>query len=162
MSKSSRRARRKATRQRLAPILHPALPIAADGQSWGVAGQPRQVPPAHPLAPLLLVAANRAGWAETILFRTVVLNAFYDAVGGDADAQLWLTVPSPDLTEVCDLASLCPYWVGYVARQLIAGTLGLPPYRIWRYFWSSHALAQYGDSFWDRSCTDKQHTKRTR
>lgn len=90
----------------------------------------------HPLSAWFHVPDHHPTRSEIMLFRTVLLQAMYDACGGDRDAQSYLLTLTPDLQEVCDMAQTSPLFVGRVTTDLLAGKLMMPDYKVWRYFWA--------------------------
>ncbi len=82
------------------------------------------IPHYHPNRPIIM------------LFRTVVLSAFYDAAKGCADSTEWLLTPSEDLLEIADYAELTPTWIYHTTHSIISRQTKLPPWRIWRYIWA--------------------------
>ena len=97
-------------------------------------GTPR-AHPRHPLASFMSLPDTTPCRAEALLFRTVILQAIYEACGGDAEARYWLLNPGEDLNEVCDYARVLPDFIQRVTLQLLAGQLAMPDWRVWRYLW---------------------------
>lgn len=91
--------------------------------------------PRHPLAAFMAVPDLAPNRAEVLLFRTVILQAIYEACGGDAEAKHWLLNPSEDLDEVCDYAQTTAGFVQRVTLQALANQLPMPDWRVWRYLW---------------------------
>lgn len=82
------------------------------------------------------VAINHPSRIEILLFRTVILDAFYDLAKQCPKAEAWLLTPSADLAEVADYAEVTPDQVHAIAHSIKAGLIKLPAWRIWRYTWS--------------------------
>lgn len=109
-------------------------PYAFQTRAFAGWGNPEQHPK-HPLATFMTVEESHPHRAETLLFRTVILQAIYEACGGDAEARFWLLNNSNDLTEVCDYAETSPRFIQSVTLQLLSGRVPMPDWRVWRYMW---------------------------
>lgn len=71
-----------------------------------------------------------------LLYRTVILDAFYDLTKNCPKAKAWLFTPSADLAEVADYADLTVEQVQKIATAITSKTVLLPAWRIWRYTWA--------------------------
>lgn len=99
--------------------------------------------PRHPLASFMAIPDKAPHRAEVLLFRTVILQAIYEACGGDAEARHWLLSRSEDLDEVCDYAQTTSGFIQKVTLQLLSGQLAMPDWRVWRYLWQPNlAISQ--------------------
>lgn len=96
----------------------------------------------NPVALLMMMPADDPYRQERLLFRTVIMQAFYEAQAGDVGAIRWLLTPNRDLQEVCDLAGVERLWIHRIARRVIRRDLQLPSWKVWRFFWASSEKQQ--------------------
>ncbi|GEM_PF-6092390 len=97
---------------------------------------PLKVPLPYVLYRWFDVPVNHPNRAEILLFRTVILDAFYDLAKKCSKAEAWLLTPSADLAEIADFACVTPEQIESIAHSIKAGLIKLPAWRIWRYTWS--------------------------
>lgn len=115
------------------PPFHPGQRGSFEEGVWSQSPDGSFAP--HPLASFLHIPDHAPLRSERILFRTVILQALYEAHHGDAEAADWLLTPSADLTEVCDHALIEAGWLHTISKRVLDGEVGLPPWKVWRYFW---------------------------
>jgi len=101
---------------------------------------PKIVPLKMPLPKVLYrwfdVAQTQPNRSIILLYRTVLLDAFYDLRKNCPHAQAWLFTPSTDLAEVADYANVSVGQIRQIAEGIQAKSIHLPPWRIWRYTWA--------------------------
>lgn len=82
------------------------------------------------------VPQNQPNRSIILLYRTVLLDAFYDLAKNCPQANDWLLTPSADLAEVTDYAHVTMGQIHRIAEGIKAKNIKLPPWRIWRYTWA--------------------------
>lgn len=97
---------------------------------------PLKVPLPHILYRWFDVDLGHPNRIEILLFRTVILDAFYDLAKNCAAAEKWLLTPSADMSEVADYAEVSVDQIHSIALSIKAGLIKLPAWRIWRYTWT--------------------------
>ena len=97
---------------------------------------PFKVPLPHILYRWFDVPNEHPNRAEILLYRTVLLDAFYDIAKNCPKAREWLLTLSPDLVEVADYADVTLGQVQSIAASIQSGEIKLPAWRIWRYTWA--------------------------
>ena len=92
----------------------------------------------HPFESFLKIQPNHPNREIIILFRTVIIQAIYDAKNGDKPAKRWLLIPSKDLEQVADYADTSPYYIKQLTNAALQESFNMVGYRSLRYVWSQN------------------------